>query len=50
MNTLFEPLGLRSPDGRQAQLLSVQLHAEVMGLMLRLTLRSEEHTSELQSH
>jgi len=39
MNTLFEPLGLRSPDGRQAQLLSVQLHAEVLGLMLRLTLR-----------
>ena len=39
MNNLSEPLGLRSPDGREAQLLSVQMHAEVLGLMLRLTVR-----------
>lgn len=39
MNQLSEPLGLRSPDGREAQLLSVQVHGEVLGLMLRLTVR-----------
>lgn len=39
MNPLFEPVGLRSPDGREAQLLSVQLHGELLGLMLRLTVQ-----------
>lgn len=39
MNNLSEPVGLRSPDGREAQLLSVQVHGEILGLMLRLTVR-----------
>lgn len=39
MNKPSESLGLRSPDGREAQLLSVQVHGEVLGLMLRLTVR-----------
>lgn len=39
MNPLSEPVGLRSPDGREAQLLSVQVHGEILGLMLRLTVR-----------
>lgn len=39
MNKPSEPLGLRSPDGREAQLLSVQVHGEVLGLMWRLTVR-----------
>ena len=39
MNKPSETLGLRSPDGREAQLLSVQVHGEVLGLMLRLTVR-----------
>lgn len=39
MNKLCEPLGLRSPDGREAQLVSVQVHGEVLGLMLRLTVQ-----------
>jgi len=34
-----ETYGLQCPDGRQAQLLSVQVHAELLGLMLRLTVR-----------
>lgn len=34
-----EPLGLRSPDGREAQLVSVQVQGEVLGLVLRLTVR-----------
>lgn len=39
MNNPSEPLGLRSPDGREAQLLSVQIQGELLGLMLRLTVR-----------
>lgn len=39
MNPLHEPCGLQCPDGREAQLLSVQVHAEILGLMLRLTVR-----------
>lgn len=39
MNNTPEFFGLRSPDGREAQLLSVQVHAELLGLMLRLTMR-----------
>ena len=39
MNKPLETYGLRCPDGRQAQLLSVQVHAEILGLMLRLTVR-----------
>ncbi len=39
MNKLSEPVGLRSPDGREAQLLSVQVHGEVLGLMWRLSVR-----------
>lgn len=39
MNKPPETLGLRSPDGREAQLLSVQVHGEVLGLMWRLTVR-----------
>lgn len=39
MIKLSETLGLRSPDGREAQLLSVEVHGEVLGLMLRLSVR-----------
>lgn len=39
MNNTPEFFGLRSPDGREAQLLSVQIHGELLGLMLRLTVR-----------
>ena len=39
MNKLSEPVGLRSPDGREAQLLSVNVHGELLGLMWRLTVR-----------
>lgn len=39
MNHPSESIGLYCPDGRQAQLLSVQVHAEILGLMLRLTVR-----------
>ncbi len=39
MNKLSEPVGLSSPDGREAQLLSVQVHGELLGLMWRLTVR-----------
>ena len=39
MNHPSESFGLYCPDGRQAQLLSVQVHAEILGLMLRLTVR-----------
>ena len=39
MNKAPEIFGLRSPDGREAQLLSVQVHGELLGLMLRLTVR-----------
>lgn len=39
MNNHSEPLGLRSPDGREAQLLSVHIQGEMLGLMLRLTVR-----------
>lgn len=39
MNTASETFGLTCPDGREAQLLSVQVHGEVLGLMLRLTVR-----------
>lgn len=39
MNNTPEFFGLRSPDGREAQLLSVQVHGELLGLMLRLTVR-----------
>lgn len=39
MNQPSETWGLRCPDGREAQLLSVQVHGEILGLMLRLTVR-----------
>ena len=39
MNNTPEFFGLRSPDGRDAQLLSVQIRGEMLGLMLRLTVR-----------
>ncbi len=39
MNNTSEFFGLRSPDGRDAQLLSVQIQGELLGLMLRLTVR-----------
>jgi hypothetical protein len=39
MNKPCENFGLSSPDGREAQLLSVQIHGELLGLMLRLTIR-----------
>ena len=39
MNPQLEPCGLQCPDGREAQLLSVQVHGEILGLMLRLTVR-----------
>jgi len=39
MNPKLEPCGLQCPDGREAQLLSVQVHGEILGLMLRLTVR-----------
>ena len=39
MNHPTDPYGLRCPDGREAQLLSVQVQAEIPGLMLRLTVR-----------
>lgn len=39
MNNTSESFGLSSPDGREAQLLSVQIHGELLGLMLRLTVR-----------
>lgn len=39
MNHPTDPYGLRCPDGREAQLLSVQVQAEILGLMLRLTVR-----------
>jgi Ca-activated chloride channel homolog len=39
MNNMPELFGLRCPDGREAQLLSVQVHGEILGLMLRLTVR-----------
>lgn len=39
MNPMLEPCGLQCPDGREAQLLSVQVHGEILGLMLRLTVR-----------
>ena len=39
MNNTPEFFGLRSPDGRDAQLLSVQIRGELLGLMLRLTVR-----------
>ncbi len=39
MSALSEPVGLHSADGREAQLLSVQLQGEIMGLMWRLTAR-----------
>lgn len=39
MNHPTESIGLYCPDGRLAQLLSVQVHAEILGLMLRLTVR-----------
>lgn len=39
MNKAPETFGLCCPDGREAQLLSVQVHGEVLGLMLRLTVR-----------
>jgi von Willebrand factor type A domain len=39
MNKAPESFGLSCPDGREAQLLSVQVHGEVLGLMLRLTVR-----------
>ena len=39
MNPKLEPCGLQCPDGREPQLLSVQVHAELLGLMLRLSVR-----------
>ena len=39
MNKAPEIFGLCCPDGREAQLLSVQVQGEVLGLMLRLTVR-----------
>jgi len=39
MNKPTELFGLYCPDGRQAQLLSVQVHVEILGLMLRLSVR-----------
>ena len=39
MNKSTETFGLRCPDGREAQLLSVQVKGEILGLMLRLTVR-----------
>jgi hypothetical protein len=39
MNKAPETFGLYCPDGREAQLLSVQVQGEVLGLMLRLTVR-----------
>jgi len=39
MNKLSEPVGLSSPDGREAQLLSVNVHGELLGLMWRMTVR-----------
>lgn len=39
MNNTSESFGLLSPDGREAQLLSVQVHGELLGLMHRLTVR-----------
>lgn len=39
MNKASEFFGLSCPDGREAQLLSVQVRGEVLGLMLRLTVR-----------
>ncbi len=39
MNQPTETWGLRCPDGREAQLLSVQVQGEILGLMLRLTVR-----------
>ena len=39
MNKAPETFGLCCPDGREAQLLSVQVQGEVLGLMLRLTVR-----------
>ncbi|MFM7025424.1 MAG: vWA domain-containing protein [Limnohabitans sp.] len=39
MNNTPESFGLQSPDGREAQLLSVQVHGELLGLMQRLTVR-----------
>ena len=39
MNNTPEFFGLRSPDGRDAQLLSVQIQGELLGLMWRLTVR-----------
>lgn len=39
MSNTLEAFGLRSPDGREAQLLSVQIHGELLGLMLRVTVK-----------
>jgi von Willebrand factor type A domain len=39
MNHALDHYGLHCPDGRQAQLLSVQVHGEILGLMMRLTVR-----------
>lgn len=39
MNNTPDPFGLHCPDGREAQLLSVQVQGEILGLMLRLTVR-----------
>ncbi len=39
MNNTPETFGLYCPDGREAQLLSVQVQGEILGLMLRLTVR-----------
>lgn len=39
MNKAPETFGLCCPDGREAQLLSVQVQGEILGLMLRLTVR-----------
>ena len=39
MNKSTETFGLRCPDGREAQLLSVEVKGEILGLMMRLTVR-----------
>ena len=39
MNNLPESFGLHCPDGREAQLLGVKVHIEILGLMMRLTVR-----------
>lgn len=39
MKNLPESFGLHCPDGREAQLVEVKVHIEILGLMMRLTVR-----------